>query len=202
MTEPFSKILPSKKWRGQKPDRLHHPSAGVAAVLIATLCGFFGATPAHASDGPSWNPTRVVNVATGRCLDGDALGRVYTRGCNGGRYQDWYVSQEANWRELVNSVTGRCLEPNFFGTVVTLNCMSSNRNPTFVVLPAGGVGRYFLVAISGPSAGSCLDSNGAGNRSSPTAHNSVPEVRHFMFRYSGRNREFERNFLRRDSDPE
>lgn len=143
--------------------RIRTVAAGVVAVLIATLCGFFGATPAQATDGPSWNPTRVVNVATGRCLDSDALGRVYTLGCNGGRYQDWYVGQEANWRELVNAVTSRCLEPNFFGTVVTLNCTSSNRNPTFVVLPAGGTGRYFLMAISGASAGSCLDSNGAGN---------------------------------------
>jgi serine/threonine-protein kinase len=50
---------------------------------------------------------KLIDHKTGRCLDSNSRGRVYTLPCNGGRYQIW---DETSAGELMNSETGLCLQ--------------------------------------------------------------------------------------------
>jgi len=50
---------------------------------------------------------RWVDYQTGRCLDSNYNGDVYTLPCNGGPYQQWWLGPDY---ELCDYQTGRCIE--------------------------------------------------------------------------------------------
>ena len=63
------------------------------------------------------------NLATGRCLDSNTSGSVYTLGCNGGSFQKWNVIANSDGtRSFRNLATSRCLDSNTSGSVYTLGC--------------------------------------------------------------------------------
>ncbi|WP_078900034.1 RICIN domain-containing protein [Streptomyces sp. SBT349] len=113
--------------------------------LLPTSAGATGAAPLAAQA-----DTRIVNVATGRCLDSNAAGDVYTLGCNGGAYQRW----ESDWGQVRNVATGRCLDSNVNGEVYTLACNGGNYQTW-----ATRNNREIINAETLR----CLDSNGAGH---------------------------------------
>ncbi len=68
------------------------------------------------------NCVKLVNSATGRCLDSNRNGKVSARGCNGGNNQNWRFQN----LQLVNCATNRCLDSNYAGYPYTLDCNGRN----------------------------------------------------------------------------
>lgn len=87
----------------------------LAVALAALALGVLPA-PAAAAGSPNY---RYVNLETGRCLDSNYAGNVYTLPCNGGNFQNW---GGVNTGRLVNRETGLCLDSNYAGNVYTLGC--------------------------------------------------------------------------------
>ncbi|MER0240701.1 RICIN domain-containing protein [Streptomyces sp. HSW2009] len=129
-------------------------SSLLAAVGVG--CALVGVVSTPASAAPQ---TRNVNVATGRCLDSNGGGNVYTLGCNGGNYQLWSVEyDQSGGAEVKNVATGRCLDSNGNGNVYTLGCNGGNYQ-RWRAHPSGD----YIMVWKNIATGRCLDSNGNGN---------------------------------------
>lgn len=72
----------------------------------------------------------LEDAATGRCLDSNANGNLYTSPCQapGNTYQDWVPNDEIipGSRSLRDGATGRCLDSNANGNAYTLPCNGGN----------------------------------------------------------------------------
>ncbi len=75
---------------------------------------------------PSASAGEVKNKATAGCLDSDKAGNVYTKGCNGGGFQNWNFRQSgSNW-VFKNDATAGCLDSDTQGKVYTKDCKGDN----------------------------------------------------------------------------
>jgi hypothetical protein len=65
----------------------------------------------------------LVSIGTRRCLESNAKGEVYTRGCENGKFNDnqkWkVVPSYEGWVKLENVATGRYLDSNSDGKIYT-----------------------------------------------------------------------------------
>lgn len=138
----------------------------IVGVFVASLA--FQATPAQAYPP---NAGIIRNWETGRCLDSDWNGNVYTLPCNGGNYQKWYIQWNfdrcgysyCQTGFLVRNVaTDRCLDSWGSPYVVTSSeCWVRSDNRSWQVSTSNNyvVTRFKWFTDSN----FCLDSNYAGN---------------------------------------
>jgi hypothetical protein len=111
--------------------------------------------------------------ATGRCLDSNAAGHVYTNPCDGNnKYQWWDVSTALPGRYVLrNQATGRCLDSNTKGSVYTSPCDNNNTYENWTL------NRDSATTIESSQTHRCLDSNKAGSAyTSPCDSNNHYEI--------------------------
>ncbi|MFG2617544.1 ricin-type beta-trefoil lectin domain protein [Streptomyces sp. NPDC048507] len=138
---------------------------GVTAALAGVGLTILSATSAHAYDDPFMNvPSSVVNEQTGRCLDSDTDGNVYTKPCRDGNpYQQWKYT----WGNHVENVqTGRCLTAASATAVRTMPCVQNYTPMNWGLVRASGVnglGNFGLALDS--------DTKGQVYLKAPTANN-------------------------------
>src|SRR5262245_21137600 len=81
--------------------------ARFGAMLLAPAAALGVTASAQALSGGPWT---WQNTATGRCLDSNYGGSVYTLGCNGGNCQNW-VQWAGPYGDFVkDNQTGLCLD--------------------------------------------------------------------------------------------
>jgi hypothetical protein len=171
----------------------------LTAAALALLCGILASTSASAATAPitqggspagagprishdrttiqpdshlagGFSRYRIINYATGRCLDSDGQGDVYTLPCNGGNYQNWDGLWNSQWAHgggyaLEDDQTTLC---TYIDTRLpyTEPC-AEIFNPIFHITwdantPAMQIRPDSLVGAAPGGGDYCLDSNDAG----------------------------------------
>jgi hypothetical protein len=145
-----------RSFRGVSPRcRVRVGAAALAVLGCAALS--VGPVAGSASAAGAW---RIIDVATGRCLDSNFAGDAYTSICNGGAYQEWYIYTNATSHTAIeNMETGLFLDSNYAGNLYTDPGNGGNYQSWNELFPnAAG---WF--AFQDNQTGLWLDSNSAGN---------------------------------------
>ncbi|MGW1764336.1 RICIN domain-containing protein [Streptomyces sp. NPDC002073] len=107
-------------------------STGAAAVLAALGATLIAAPAAHA-DPTNGSAQHIRNEQTGRCLDSDQDGKVYTKPCTANNsYQQWYTTYLNGtdyYLTIKNTATGMCLTQVSAETVGTMSCSDGYFKP-------------------------------------------------------------------------
>lgn len=112
---------------------------------------------ADAPDPDTGGAVTWVDLATTRCLDGDARGTVYTMPCNDGDYQKWTPQQADGGSTFTSKATGLCLDGNKATNVYTMPCNGGDYQVWAIV--ENGPGHFNL---RNKATGFVLDSNADG----------------------------------------
>lgn len=134
--------------------------AATASALAASIT-FLPPAASAANFAVGEQITILRSWATGRCLDSNFAGNVYTLPCqSGNNFQAWHlIPIPSLGRWLVrNEATGMCLATNRPAAIYTTACILNWTMYWDIVERESRV--YVFRA---PVAGQCLDSNGAGN---------------------------------------
>ncbi|RIV37750.1 RICIN domain-containing protein [Micromonospora radicis] len=125
-------------------------------VLAATAAaGTVLVAPAQAANTVS----AFGSAMTGRCLDSNSAGQVYTNPCgSGNNYQTWELIRSPLGHHLLRNIaTGLCLDSNAAGNVYTRPCDGYNAYQNWSLNPESAT------HIRDIATNRCLDSNHAGN---------------------------------------
>ncbi|MEV1062060.1 RICIN domain-containing protein [Streptomyces sp. NPDC050263] len=123
---------------------------GALAVTLSLGFAFMNANTASAAGGIYVKTDILRNWETGRCLDSNSVGQVYTNPCDQGNdYQRWTVVYKGHSAfdevQIVNKATQRCLYSNDYPSLV------------LATVPCEGVG-----AGQTPGAGQVWGADGSG----------------------------------------
>lgn len=141
--------------------RRRSPIARTVAVLVITIASVL-ALVAVSAPAQADSSRLLRNWATGRCLDMNYSGVVYTLGCNGGNYQNWdlvYVSDQAGFYALRNAQTGLYLYRD--GSGVRGGSSLNQANSIYPFARSGQAWEY-QAEYRFTTGNVCLDSNGNG----------------------------------------
>ncbi|MFD7664706.1 RICIN domain-containing protein [Streptomyces sp. NPDC059788] len=108
---------------------------GIAGALAAVCASVVLAPSAHAADPIYGGVQTIVNEQTGRCLDSDVKGYVYTKACtDNNRYQQWHLETEGGDLHIRNVQTGFCLTAVNGEEVRAIPCAGSYRPMSWEVI--------------------------------------------------------------------
>ena len=149
--------------------RWHAVAATAATVAALAVAGSTPAMAAPATSASGVTVWRFQDAQTGRCLDSNAVGNVYTNPCQvpGNHYQDWietwYSEPAGIWIvSLRDYATGRCLDSNAAGNLYTNPCQAPG-NPYQDWYPLANLGTSGTDLYKDWQTNRCLDSNYNGN---------------------------------------
>ncbi|MEW9555365.1 ricin-type beta-trefoil lectin domain protein [Nonomuraea sp. NPDC050783] len=130
----------------------------IVGVLLASLA--LVASPANAYPP---NPGIIRNWATGRCLDSNFAGQIYTLPCNNGNFQLWQILYyDGSWWRIRNYQTGLCIDGNNNSAVYMSPCQDPNLWQKWSINWREGAAIWSNVTFKHATNSWCLDSNGAG----------------------------------------
>ncbi|WP_206506629.1 RICIN domain-containing protein [Streptomyces chrestomyceticus] len=136
---------------------------GIAGVLAAACMSLVAAPSAYAADPILGRASTVVNQQTGRCLDSDLQGNVYTKSCTvNNPYQQWVPRGAATEFRLENVRTGLCLAAISDTEVRALRCAPNYYPQTWSFISDGGSNALMNQKIS-EAVSVALDSDDKGN---------------------------------------
>ncbi|WP_329222385.1 ricin-type beta-trefoil lectin domain protein [Streptomyces sp. NBC_01485] len=142
------------------------------ALALALSLGFAFMNANSASAATYYRYVNLLrNWETGRCLDSNAVGQVYTNPCQQGNdYQTWTVVYKARMDhdivQIVNKATQRCLYWNDKPALVlaTVACeVSWTQDPSASLLWRAAGSSWDNVQLTDIHASKCLDSNRGGS---------------------------------------
>jgi Ricin-type beta-trefoil lectin domain len=145
--------------RTRRPQRRWGTRRAFVMAGVLLISWAFAASPANAAPP---NAGIIRNWATGRCLDSDHAGRIYTLPCNGGNYQKWRIEHYSlDQYRIKHDVTGRCLDGNNNRAVYMSPCQDPNAWQKWKPASFRGDG-WINVQFLHATDSTCLDSNDAG----------------------------------------
>ncbi len=136
---------------------------GIAGALTAACASLVAAPSAHAADPVRDRVNTVVNQQTGRCLDSDLQGNVYTKSCTADNpYQQWVPRGTGNEFRLENVRTGLCLTVISDTEVRALRCAANYYPQQWYFTNYGGSNALMNQKVS-EATSVALDSDDKGN---------------------------------------
>jgi serine/threonine-protein kinase len=144
-------------------------TVAVAAAFMATITFLSPAASAASTASAANNVAAAAEAqttilrswATGRCLESNFGGRVFTAPCqSGNNYQYWTLHQRSPNSIYENYATGMCLAANAPGAIYTTECQNSTNWTMY-----WDIGRPYanVVVVRHRTTIQCVDSNHAGN---------------------------------------
>jgi hypothetical protein len=132
-----------------------------SALGVAAMTGISPASAATPNYTSVYNYT-ITDAATGRCLDSNYLGDIYTLPCNGGNYQRWNFIYNSSWGayDIQDRQTGLCIATS--GWYVWTEDCGGGAEHMMMPWTDNGANPDSFAIVTADDYTDCLDSNTSG----------------------------------------